>query len=844
MKVCLRRFSVVALFLLLVSSFFSAHQIARATCFPDLPSPDLVCSGSEIDNRNNTHYLLEVPNSIIFPDELFEDAPHLPPCGATSNSARTWVTVFDNNDNRLNGFCVFDESDDLNTIRFVVPQGTIAPQFVYITIHDRECDIVYTSNLARICTDQEITCHPDLPSPELICAGKEIDNQNNTDYLLKVTNSIVFPDELFEDAPHLPPCEINTNSSRTWIEVFDNRDNRLNGFCAFDESDDLNTIRFVVTQGATPPQSVYIVIHDRECDIEYTSNHATVCQIPEQFASEPSVAREGNVAEEDITVTIPGPVETLGSAGSDIELTSDPGEGKQQMVGIRFPNIFVPQGATIRNAYIQFESDENSNGPAAIIFQGEATDNASPFQELDGDVSNRLRTTASIGWNPGNWNTGDKGGKQKTSNLASIVDEIVSRPGWAQGNAIVFIVSSNDFPNHRTAENGENNGPVLTIEFENSISTFSSEPAVAREGNVAEEDITVTIPGPVETLESAGSDIELTSDAQEGKQQMIGIRFPNILVPQDATIRNAYIQFESDENSNGPATIIFHGEATDNANLFQELDGDVSNRLRTTVSIDWDPGNWNTGDKGGEQKTSNLASIVDEIVSRPGWAQGNAIAFIVSSNDFPNHRTAENGGSNGPVLTIEYESNISIFSSEPAVAREGNVAEENITVTIPGPVETLGSAGSDIELTSDTQEGKQQMVGIRFPNMDIPNGATIVDAFIQFESDENQNGPVNITIYGEASDNANLFQEIDGDVSNRLKTSMFVDWRPDDWSVGDAGNKQRTPDLTAIAQEVVNRQGWGTGNAMAFIFSSSNFPNHRTAENGKSNGPALIINYR
>ena len=35
----------------------------------------------------------------------------------------------------------------------------------------------------------------------------------------------------------------------------------------------------------------------------------------------------------------------------------------------------------------------------------------------------------------------EAGVNQRTSNLGSIVQEIVSRPGWASGNAIVLVIT-------------------------------------------------------------------------------------------------------------------------------------------------------------------------------------------------------------------------------------------------------------------------------------------------------------------------------------------------------------------------------------------------------------------
>lgn len=77
---------------------------------------------------------------------------------------------------------------------------------------------------------------------------------------------------MIASAPHLPPCGLNNNSSRTWVSIYDNDDTRLYGFCGFDSSNDLDLLWFAVPKGTSPPDSVYIVLNDRECDITYTSN--------------------------------------------------------------------------------------------------------------------------------------------------------------------------------------------------------------------------------------------------------------------------------------------------------------------------------------------------------------------------------------------------------------------------------------------------------------------------------------------------------------------------------------------------------------------------------------------
>jgi len=95
-------------------------------------------------------------------------------------------------------------------------------------------------------------------------------------YKLSVTNWNVYPPELFEAAPDLPPCGLNTESSRTWVDIYNQDNVRIYGFCALATSEDLKGLWFAVKQGDTPPDSVYIVMTDRRCDLSYVSNKVSI----------------------------------------------------------------------------------------------------------------------------------------------------------------------------------------------------------------------------------------------------------------------------------------------------------------------------------------------------------------------------------------------------------------------------------------------------------------------------------------------------------------------------------------------------------------------------------------
>jgi|ERR1044072_2786245 hypothetical protein len=119
---------------------------------------------------------------------------------------------------------------------------------------------------------------PPLPNPVLYMTGfEEYKGSSGKDYIrynYAVFNSTSYPDTLFAPAPALPPCGKNTNSSRTWVDIYDQRGKRIYGFCGFGKSDSLNTIWFGLPIDEVPPSWIYIEINDRQTGNKYKSNLA------------------------------------------------------------------------------------------------------------------------------------------------------------------------------------------------------------------------------------------------------------------------------------------------------------------------------------------------------------------------------------------------------------------------------------------------------------------------------------------------------------------------------------------------------------------------------------------
>ena len=108
-----------------------------------------------------------------------------------------------------------------------------------------------------------------MPVPVLHFDGTEnytIGAQQWVRYKLSVVNRASFPADLFTPAPRLPPCGLNHNSSRAWVDVFNGSSPyaRIYGFCALTSPNDLGQLWFAVQAGQNPPRLVFIKITDRQ----------------------------------------------------------------------------------------------------------------------------------------------------------------------------------------------------------------------------------------------------------------------------------------------------------------------------------------------------------------------------------------------------------------------------------------------------------------------------------------------------------------------------------------------------------------------------------------------------
>ena len=163
----------------------------------------------------------------------------------------------------------------------------------------------------------------------------------------------------------------------------------------------------------------------------------------------------------------------------------------------------------------------------------------------------------------------------------------------------------------------------------------------------------------------------------------------------------------------------------------------------------------------------------------------------------------------------------------------------------PGLAQSLSSqqvaaSADDAEQTGATVEvgespheiGFDRYSGYRFAGLSIPANATIVSASIQFTAaSANIIGSPRVRIVGQAADNAPQFAGSDNDITNRPTTTASVNWNIPAWpTAGESGLAQKTPDLAAIVQEIVDRPGWTSSSPLVVILEPNGGDDTRSTD--------------
>ena len=301
----------------------------------------------------------------------------------------------------------------------------------------------------------------------------------------------------------------------------------------------------------------------------------------------------------------------------------------------------------------------------------------------------------------------------------------------------------------------------------------------------------------------------------------VGFLFRDIAVPAGSRINQARLRFVSDANDDtvfvNPLAIQGLTDTTD----FSETLSDLENRVATATSalVKWTPPPWLQGESyTANTTTPELSAVAQELIDDPGWVEGGDLGFLI----YEAFGDASSGGN-----------------------REIRAFEKTGT-TDDVPVLFLS-----YEIDTETQR-----VGVRFQDVQIPQGATVTGAYLDFTTDDpSSNTPTaSLSVQIEESSTPATFSATTGNVSARSWSASSVSWTPEQITTEvvdidevatevPSPSVLSTPNLASLVQQVVDRGDWCGGKDMAFSIVGTGTRAVRSYDFDPTAAPVLRVTY-
>lgn len=316
--------------------------------------------------------------------------------------------------------------------------------------------------------------------------------------------------------------------------------------------------------------------------------------------------------------------------------TDDVDADATQTTAIRFSDVHIPPGAQIKSARLVFHSAEASDEETSLDIAGEKSPNATALSTQLNDIGSRERTSSQETWIAEPWLT--VGTAYDTPDLSRIVQEITDLPDWCGGNNMTFFIAGTGKRVAVSADSNPIKAPTLEISYApDSVPTgaYCSNSSISAQITDLRNDGIQNISTGVVKLDGQSLDTDSAGDGS-GQSQMIGLRFIDINVPTSARIVSATLKLTSNDETLSDTDIGISIEQSDNANEFSSVNNDIGGRSWSSEQ-DWtSPAHVAAAEA---TYTNDLKSLIELVVNRSGWSQGNAMAFRLTPRQLDKYRS-------------------------------------------------------------------------------------------------------------------------------------------------------------------------------------------------------------
>jgi hypothetical protein len=147
--------------------------------------------------------------------------------------------------------------------------------------------------------------------------------------------------------------------------------------------------------------------------------------------------------------------------------------------------------------------------------------------------------------------------------------------------------------------------------------------------------------------------LEMGYDATTASNQIVGLRFKNVVLPKDVILKGVSLIFNSAAVQTSPTSLIIQGEASLTPATYTTTEL-ISSRKTTSSSVVWNPEPWNGVDVQTYNRFSaDLTPIMNELIGM-GWKSRDSISLIIKGEGNRTAYSSNAGSYYGPALYFMY----------------------------------------------------------------------------------------------------------------------------------------------------------------------------------------------
>jgi type IV pilus assembly protein PilY1 len=332
-------------------------------------------------------------------------------------------------------------------------------------------------------------------------------------------------------------------------------------------------------------------------------------------------------------------------------------------------------------------------------------------------------------------------------------------------------------------------------------------------------------------MSSSGFGLD-SSTLKVDPDNMVALRytFTQGTIPECTEITDANLRLRTRDDDSGSQVIKVWGQDSDSTVAFTETHQGLSSRPDTSAVVLWDPPGFDDDEwydlddgvySGGD--TTRLEDVLEEIVNRgcsgtgtgDGTWDGESIVLFMEQHSGSNDRD---------------------FYSRDQTSWKA----PRLLITLTGSGETIPAVAAS-----------QNLVAVRFEDIDIPNGADISSASLKFHpsTDAGSNGDNVFRIYGEDVDDSPAFATTASHLSGRKtanSTTNYARWTVPAWTEDDVietTNTHPVQTLESVLTEITSRTDWCGGNDITLFIEAETDGDLRFADSLETQNDAFTLEF-